>query len=122
MHARTIINTLTRVQCSVKKWLSQDSQWYNHSTATGAHIGRNAEGVAVSALAGLGMDNILASGSARGSIKLWDSNTTTALEEQQAHADYIHALYCNQNRLFSASADRTVKVADTHLLIYVLTF
>ena len=64
----------------------------------------------MTALAALPGRGIVASGSARGCLKLWDADSTAQIEEQVLHTECIHALAATSTHLFSASKDKTVKV------------
>ena len=90
---------------SIKKWSQGPSGWFNRQTTTGAH-----GGVAVSALAPLPGNQFVVSGSARGALKVWRADRLSAVEEHKRHSDAITAMCCSDSTLFSASADKTVKV------------
>lgn len=50
------------------------------------------------------------SGAKRGDIKVWDVETCSMKSEYTGHMGAINALVVDDNRVFSVSSDKTIKV------------
>ena len=92
---------------SIKRWQQGGSgEWSNTQTQSNAH----GAGAGVTCLLGLGDNGCLLSGSARGSLKLWDPLRLDELAEVDGHNGAVNALAVSGNRVYSAGRDRTVRV------------
>ena len=107
---------------SIKKWTSNNGQWYNSRTITPAYLGKNSETVGVTAITAMPGTNYVIGGSAKGSVKVWNRHSTAIVDEQVLHTDTIHALAATRTHVFSASGDKTVKVEPISLLCLLACF
>ena len=58
------------------------------------------------------------SGSKRGDIKVWDTESCVLKSEYLAHTDAVNAIIVDGNRVFSVSSDKTVKVQKQGIFLY----
>jgi len=97
---------------TIKRWETDKdgATWRNTHTQSNAH-GTGAQVTCLSSLsADLDTLSCMVSGSARGSLKIWDPTTSEPLGEVLEHSGAINDLAVCGTTLYSASSDRTVKV------------
>lgn len=97
---------------SLKRWdaVNQGESWKNSHTQSNAH-GTGSQVTCVSAVSeDPNSLSCIVSGSAKGSLKIWDPVTSQSLGEAMEHSAAVNAFAVAGSRLYTASSDRTVKV------------